>query len=139
MPLDLGPITKFAEGEMTDTVRVERGAAEGEDEWDPFNIIYVPASNTIVYPSGKGLVTPINAYATEQPEGEGIGSYVRYDMLLPLSCPPLVKNDFVILEVCFRDAQLNGTLFTVESTDRSSMQAVRRAQLVSREFSGPIV
>jgi hypothetical protein len=47
-------------------------------------------------------------------------------------------NDYVILDVCMRDPQINDTVFTIVSVDRSSMQAARTCQMEQREFAGQI-
>ncbi len=135
MPIDLSPITRFVEGEMTDEVTIARGSAN--DVFDPHTGKYIPKPDVQLY-QGKALVLAINAYPNETPEGGGTASYVRYTLYAPLTCPPLAVNDYVILETCMRDPQINGTIFTIESVDRSSMQAVRQCQMTQRDFAGQI-
>lgn len=135
MPLDLTPIKNFVEGEMTDDITIARGGVE--EVFNEWTGRYEPAEDTELY-DGKGLVASINAYPNEEPEGQATASYVRYTLMVPLTCPPLLVNDFVILNNCVRDPQLNGTVYNVESVDRSSFQAVRSAQITFREVAGQV-
>ena len=74
MAIDLSPITRFVEGEMTDTVLIARNSSEDVfDEWTgQYNVAY----NSPLY-EGKGLVLPINAYPNEEPEGMGQAKAIR--------------------------------------------------------------
>jgi hypothetical protein len=135
MPIDLSPITRFVEGEMTDQVTIARGQAN--DIFDNHTGKYTSAPDVQLY-QGKALVLVINAYPNETPEGGGTASYLRYTLYVPLTCPPLMVNDYVILDVCMRDPQINDTVFTIVSVDRSSMQAARTCQMEQREFAGQI-
>lgn len=136
MPIDITPLKNFAEGEMVDNVTIYRNHGD-EGPLDQWTGTVEPAPADTVY-SGKGLVAPINAYPNQTPEGQGIASYVRYNLLVPVACPVLEINDVIVVNTCRWDAKINGSEFVVESVDRSTFQVARQAQITNREVAGQI-
>lgn len=136
MPIDINPLKNFAEGEMVDDVTVYRNHGD-EGTLSPWTGGVTPAPADTIY-DGPGLVAPINAYPNKTPEGQAEASYVRYNLLLPISCPMLEINDRVVVNTSKWDPTINNSEFFVESVDRSTFQVARQAQITNREVAGQI-
>ena len=136
MPIDISPLKRFAEGEMVDSLTVLRNHGD-EGPLSPWTGEVSPASADVIY-DGPGLVAPINSYPNKTPEGQAEASYVRYNLLLPVACPMLEINDKIIVNTSKWDPTINGSIFFVESVDRSTFQVARQAQITNREVAGQI-
>lgn len=138
MPLNLDPIKNFVEGEMVDTILVERpGEGYRDGTMNDLTGVVTEPDPTIIY-NDVGLILPVTADPSDEPEGSGEASYTRFTLMLPLTCPELKINDIVTLTNCVRDAANNDTVFYVEGVDHSTFAVVRQALVSKRDFAGNI-
>lgn len=139
MPLNLDPMTKFAEGEMTDTVRITRDAEGYRDNtFSEITGTYTGPVRSNIY-EGMGAVFPMNQSLADTVEGGALAMDSRYSAMLPLSAPEFeILVDEIEVLASLRDPQLVGKKFVVETVEATTFAAVRMLHCRLRVVGGNV-
>jgi hypothetical protein len=138
MPLDLSPIQRFIEGEMSDTIEL-RVVPEGvtDDQFDDVTLEYYPISGDIdtLY-DGPAMIVPDNNQPVNDLQGGVPTLLTFYRMRIPLGSPEIPENAEVKVLTSFRDAGMVGRYFLVISGTVTTL-AISRTYLLRHKAPLP--
>lgn len=121
-PINLKPIKKFVEQQMTDQILIyEDPEGTTDDVFDPVTGQYTPVNpdDTPLY-RGMGFVVPLNVFPSQDLEGGATTLSTDFEVHIPLETEPIPADATVVVTASMRNANLVNVLFTVRSSQDNS-------------------
>lgn len=134
-PINLNPIKKFVEAQMTDTVTIFLDP-EGttDDVFDPDTGQYTPSNPdaTTLY-QGMAFVVPLNVFPSQDVEGGATTLSTDFEVHIPEDSVEIPTDATVLVTASLRNARLVGDVFTVRSRQDNSFSIDQTLRVYVKE------
>jgi len=134
-PLNLLPLQKFVEDQMTDTCYITTDT-EGttDDIFDPVTGGYTPPpSDTDFIYQGKCFVNTLNVFPSQATEAGATTISTDFELHLPKDSPQVPVDALVVITASMRDANLVGDRFIVRSNSNNSFAVDQTVRMYAKE------
>lgn len=134
-PINLKPIKKFVEAQMTDSVViVEDIEGSTDDVFDPNTGLYTPPNpDTLPLYQGQAFITPLNVFPSQDQEGGATTLSTDFEVHIPLETSKIPVDSQVLVTSSMRNPNLVGTIFTVRSTQDNSFSIDQTLRVFVKE------
>ena len=134
-PINLGPVKKFVEAQMTDTV-VINDDPEGftDNVWDPVTGQYTSAAgDSLPIYTGKGFVAPLNVFPSQDLEGGATTIATDFELYIPLESIKVPVDSWVLVTGSLRNAGLVGCTYQVRSNQDNSFSVAQVLRMFAKD------